>query len=73
MSESAVTIILAVIAAVTSTVAAYFGNRNHNILNGGSTIQITHKAVPPEPVVIKTEPVVIKTIVVDGITYTQKV
>lgn len=72
MSESAVTIILAVIAAVTSSVAAYFGNRNHRILNGGSTIQITHKAeLPVNPPVISLP--VIKTIVVDGITYTQKV
>ena len=69
MSASIVTIILAVIAAVTSTAAAYFGSRNHSILNGGSTIQITHKAevVAALPVVAA----VTRTIVVDGVTYKQ--
>lgn len=69
MSASIVTIILAVIAAVTSTAAAYFGSRNHSILNGGSTIQITHKSELPPPTPVPA--VVIKTIVVDGVTYTQ--
>ena len=69
MSGETVTIILAVIAAVTSTTAAYFGSRNHSILNSGSTIQITHKAIlTPEPGFTAT---VTKTIVVDGITYKQ--
>jgi len=72
MTDSALTIVLAVIAAVTSTVAAYFGSRNHSILNGGSTIQITHKAeLPVNPPVISTP--VIKTLVVDGIVYIEKV
>lgn len=69
MEVNTIIYILSGISTVASTAAAYISNRNHKILNGGSTIQITHVS---QPVPTISTPVV-KTIVIDGITYQQKI